>query len=183
MMVVFSDEFGSADAFLDAVQTARWMGENDFLAFCPHIGIASGIVTVGYVGTPLKFDCSVFGAPVTLAARCASVKTARPGIVFPEKDWEGYKFEDAFPPIKRTRPDGSIQVEPPVWKMNLPQLVSMKNLPDLNVIAVEDMTVTLPGQSAEDRAKESLSYLYQDGAYKPRVPYKPVPLDDDPADP
>ena len=95
---------------------------------------------------------------------------------------QNYKFEDAFPPIKRTRPDGSIQVEPPVWKMNPPQLVWMKNLPDLKVIAIEDQTMTLPGQSAEDRAKESLSYLYQDGAYKPRVPYKPVPLDDDPAD-
>jgi hypothetical protein len=144
----------------------------------PHIGIARGIVTVGYVGTPLKFDCSVFGAPVTLAARCASVKTARPGIVFPEKDWKDYKFEDAFPPIKRTKPDGSIWLEPPIWKMNPGQTVSMKNLPDLNVIVVEDTTVSFPQQSAEDRAKESLSDLYRSGAYEPRVPYKPVPLDE-----
>lgn len=179
MMVIFSEEFGSDDDFLDAIQTARWMGENDVLAFCPHIGIARGIVTVGYVGTPLKFDCSVFGAPVTLAARCASVKTARPGIVFPEKDWKDYKFEDAFPPIKRTKPDGSIWLEPPVWEMKPPQTVSMKNLPDLNVIVVEDMTVSLPGQSAEDRAREGLSYLHHVGAYKPRVPYTPVPLDED----
>lgn len=165
MMVVFSKEFGSEDAFLDAVHTARWMGENDFHAFCPHIGIASGVVTVGYVGTPLKFDCSVFGAPVTLAARCASVKTERQGIVFPEKDFKGYRFEDAFPPIKRKKPDGSIQVEPPGWKMNPPQPAAMKNLPDQNVIVVENTTDTFPQQSAEDRAKEGLSYLYKDGAY------------------
>jgi len=179
IMVVFSEEFGSQDDFLDAVQTARWMGDNDVLAFCPHIGIARGIVTVGYVGTPLKFDCSVFGAPVTLAARCAAVKTARPAIVFPEKDWKGYKFEDAFPPVRRKRPDGSIQEEPPVWTMNPARTVPMKNLPDLSVITVEDMTVSFPGQSAEDRAKESLSYLHREGLYRPRIPYTPVSLDED----
>jgi hypothetical protein len=155
------------------------MGENDVLAFCPHIGIARGIVTVGYVGTPLKFDCSVFGAPVTLAARCASVKTTRPGIVFPEKDWKGYRFEDPFPPIRRKRSDGSIQVEPPIWKMNPAEIVSMKNLPDLSVITVEDMTASFPGQSPEDRAKEGLSYLHREGLYRPRTPYKPVPLEED----
>ena len=179
MMVVFSDEFGSENAFLDAVRTARWMGENDFLAFCPHIGIASGIVTVGYVGTPLKFDCSVFGAPVTLAARCASVKTARPGIVFPEKDWAGQKFEEAFPPIKREKSDGTIQAEPLVWEMSPPQNVPMKNLPDISVITVENTLVTFPQQSAENRAKESLSYLYKDGAYRPRIPYKPIEFEEE----
>jgi len=55
----------------------------------------------------------------------------------------------------------------------------MKNLPDLNVIVVEDMTVSFPGQSAEDRAREGLSYLHNAGAYKPRVPYTLVPLDED----
>jgi len=179
MMVVFSNEFGSEDAFLDAVQTARWMGENDFHAFCPHIGIASGIVTVGYVGTPLKFDCSVFGTPVTLAARCASVKTGRPGIVFPERDWVGHKFDEAFPSRKRTKPNGTIWEQPTAWTMNPAQMVSMKNLPDLSVIVVGNATVTLPQQSAENRAKESLSHLYNDGAYRPRIPYKLVSLEDD----
>jgi hypothetical protein len=50
------------------------------------------------------------------------------------------------------------------------------------VIVVENTTVTFPQQSAEDRAKEGLSYLYEDGAYKPRAPYTPVPFNDDPAD-
>lgn len=55
----------------------------------------------------------------------------------------------------------------------------MKNLPDLSVITVEDMTVSFPGQSAEDRAKESLSYLHREGLYRPRIPYTPVSLDED----
>src|SRR5262245_33153559 len=42
IMVLFSPAFGSNDAFADAVNTARRMGENDFLDFCPHMGIAAG---------------------------------------------------------------------------------------------------------------------------------------------
>ena len=69
IMVVFSKEFGSEDPFLEAVQTARWMAENDALAFDPHMGIASGPVVVGYVGTPIKYNCSVFG----LCVACRSI--------------------------------------------------------------------------------------------------------------
>lgn len=36
VMVVFSKEFGSTDPFLEAVQAARWMAENDALAFMPY---------------------------------------------------------------------------------------------------------------------------------------------------
>ena len=70
IMIVFSKEFGSDDPFVDAVQTARCIAQ-DAWAFDPHIGIASGPVTVGYVGTPIRYNCSVFGAAVALAARCA----------------------------------------------------------------------------------------------------------------
>src|SRR5215212_10097850 len=41
VMIVFSREFGSEDPFQDAVESARWMGENDAYAFMPHVGIAS----------------------------------------------------------------------------------------------------------------------------------------------
>lgn len=60
MMIVFSKEFGSEDPFEEAVQVARWMGENDAFSFSPHIGIASGRVLVGYVGTPLKYNWASF---------------------------------------------------------------------------------------------------------------------------
>lgn len=85
-MVLFSKEFGSKDPFLDAIQTARFMVERDALAFCPHIGIAGGKVAVGYVGTPLKYNCSVFGRPVAIASRCSSIKPKGDGstsIIFP----------------------------------------------------------------------------------------------------
>lgn len=100
IMVIFSDEFGSTDHFIDAVQTARWMAENDVLSFCPHMGIASGKVTLGYVGTPLKYNCSVFGLPVALAARCAGIISqcsASSSIIFPADLWKGRLFNDIFP--------------------------------------------------------------------------------------
>ncbi|MBA2592872.1 MAG: adenylate/guanylate cyclase domain-containing protein [Gammaproteobacteria bacterium] len=77
VMIVFSNDFGSDDPFLEAIQTARWMAEHDALSFCPHMGVASGTVIVGYVGTPLRYNCSVFGRAVALAARCAGVSPDR----------------------------------------------------------------------------------------------------------
>jgi len=75
MMIVFSQDFGSEDAFKDALLTAVGMTDQDVLSFCPHIGLAEGRVTVGYVGTPLKYNCSVFGRPVSTAARCCSMRS------------------------------------------------------------------------------------------------------------
>ncbi|MEQ8754578.1 MAG: adenylate/guanylate cyclase domain-containing protein [Coleofasciculus sp. G1-WW12-02] len=60
IMIVFSKEFGSEDPFKEAVQAASWMSEHDPLGFCPHTGISSGLVTVGYVGTPIKY-LAVYG--------------------------------------------------------------------------------------------------------------------------
>jgi class 3 adenylate cyclase len=76
VMVVFSEEFGSEDPFADAVQAAAAMSRHDVLAYRPHMGFASGPVIVGYAGTPMRYSVSVFGAPVALAARCASVRQA-----------------------------------------------------------------------------------------------------------
>ncbi len=101
VMVVFSREFGSDNPFVDALQTARWMADNDILDYCPHMGIATGLVTVGFVGTPLKYNCTVYGLPVALAKRCATVPPKVPGgasIIFPAELWRGHKFEEIFPP-------------------------------------------------------------------------------------
>jgi class 3 adenylate cyclase len=100
IMVIFSPAFGSQDAFADAVQTARRMGENDFLDFCPHMGIAAGVVTAGFVGTLVKYNCSVFGAPVALAARCAGLhsgQAASSSIVFPAALAGDRPLADFFP--------------------------------------------------------------------------------------
>ena len=115
-MVVFSKEFGSLDPFSDAVLTAIGMIGQDVLEFNPHIGIASGTTVVGYVGTPIKYNCSVFGSAVTLAARCANAKPGNESemedtwnwasVVFPASDWGNREIDDIIPRQKYERPSG-----------------------------------------------------------------------------
>ena len=178
IMVIFSEEFGSKDAFVDAVQTGRWMAEHDVLAFWPHMGVASGVVTVGFVGTPLKYDCSVFGVPVALAARCAGVSRPTPrtsvkpqplvssSIVFPAGLWKGRSFKEIFPPKKYPMPDGTIQEQPHLWELLPPRKVPVKNMPDIEIREVVNRSTYIPSQSAEKRAKESLRVLQRSGMYK-----------------
>jgi hypothetical protein len=173
-MVVFAREFGSDDPFVDAVQTARWMSEHDALAFCPHIGIANGPVTVGYVGTPIRYNCSVFGAAVAMAARCAAVRPEKSedqlistAMVFPSSEWGGRSFEEVFPPVRYRNPDGTIHEQPNAWKMRQPRKVPMKNLPDAEITEVIKCGMYFPQQSAEDRAREALDEIIKAGRYWP----------------
>lgn len=159
IMVVFSKEFGSEDPFLDAVQTARWMAQNDCLAYCPHIGIASGRVIAGYVGTPRKYDCSVFGTPVALAARCAShrpqcdLRYSR-CIVFPDSDWGTRDFALAFPPRRFRMPDGTVEEREHDWELLPPELATPKNLPEISLRAAVNKVFWRPSFSVEAHASE-----------------------------
>ncbi|MHA1950763.1 MAG: adenylate/guanylate cyclase domain-containing protein [Candidatus Thorarchaeota archaeon] len=173
VMIVFSTEFGSEDPFVDAVQAARWMAEHDVWSFSPHIGIASGEVIVGYVGTPKKFNCSVFGLPVALAARCAGIKPDKKvfstaSIAFPASEWGGRDFGSVFPPKKIEDFEGNITEQPHSWVIQQPKTVPVKNLPDLEVIEIIKGSFHMPTQSAEERARESLSALKSMGRYWPR---------------
>jgi class 3 adenylate cyclase len=56
IMIVFSNEFGTKDHFAAALNAAKSFLEFDEWGFSPHIGIASGVVTVGYVGTPKMYS-------------------------------------------------------------------------------------------------------------------------------
>ncbi len=170
MMVIFSTEFGSADPTGDAVKVARMMAEHDPFWFCPHFGIAAGPITVGYVGTPLKYDCSAFGACVALAKRCASVKPAERcscHIVLPSSDWGSRRIEDVLLPETRKTPDGPIITLDLHWRCLPKRLVQMKNLPDAEVIEIVNSTVTLPGITAEERAKLAVRELKNAGQYRP----------------
>lgn len=172
-MVIFSEEFGSDDPFVDALQTARWMAERDFLAFCPHMGIASGLVAVGYVGTPLKYSCSVFGVPVSLAKRCSSVepsKSSQTSIIFPADLWGDRSFEETFPPRKIKMPDGKIIEDPPPWELLPPRKVKIKNIPEVEIMEVSKLTIHAPMQSAVKRAQDSLRILEKHGLYRPWRP-------------
>jgi hypothetical protein len=86
-----------------------------------------------YVGTPLKYNCSVFGSPVALAARCAGVKPDVEGMfssymAFPADDWGDRDFATVFPPKKYKEPDGSIVETPHAWELLSRHLVDFKNL-------------------------------------------------------
>lgn len=174
LMIVFSKEFGSDDPFREAIQAARWMAEHDALSFCPHIGIASGRVIVGYVGTPLRYNCSVFGGAVALAARCAGVRPDRTDgptfsstITFPACEWRDRDFAEMLPPEKYKHPDGSVLEQPHSWELREPRIVQLKNLPDYEVRELVKGSVHLPQQSAEERAREALTSLRRAGRYWP----------------
>jgi hypothetical protein len=178
IMIVFSKDFGSTDPFVEAVQSARWMSENDAHNFSPHMGIASGVVTVGYVGTEIKYNCSVFGSPVALAARCAGVKPNIPKekyysstIVFPSAEWGNRDFGEVFPPRVYKFPDGRTQEQEHGWEKLAPREVDLKNIGTIKIQEIINNRFHLPSQSAEDRAKESLNVLYKAGRYWPRVKY------------
>ena len=173
IMVVFSKEFGSDDPFVDAVQTARWMCERDALAFRPHIGIASGAVIVGYVGTPIRYNCSVFGASVAMAARCAAVKPEEDfvgsgRIVFPALEWGDRVFDDVFPAVTYKGPTGEPVKKRVPWELRPVRTTPMKNLGDREVREICQLSIWHPCEfSAEGSAKQALDGIRARGRYWP----------------
>lgn len=165
VMVVFSSEFGSEDPLLDAVQAAAAMSRHDVLAYRPHIGIASGQVMVGYAGTAFRYNVSVFGAPVALAARCAAVKPEDPElpvsstIVMPSADWGDRRLADVLP-LDRNQ----------TFELLEPRKVPMKGLGDTSIREIHNtgMWFPGPGASAEERATANLDFLRQQNRYWPR---------------
>lgn len=168
IMIVFSKEFGSKDHFIDAIQAARWMGEYDMLDFRPHIGIASGPVIIGYVGSPIKYNCSVFGHAVALAKRCAGVKMSdtSPYMVFPSSLWQGRSFEEVIPLVKMKKSESEFVELPQSWKLAPSRKVNLNNIGDVNVMGIVNMLLTEPSQSAVERAKESFKILKASRVYK-----------------
>lgn len=174
MMLVFSKEFGSEDPFAEAVKAARAMSQYDVHAFNPHVGIASGLVAVGYVGTAMKYNCSAFGAPVVLASRLAGCRpdesergSYSTSIAFPSADWGSRSFDEIFPPRRLPLPDGRTQEDPTTWERLPPKMIPLKNLPDMSVQLIVNHGMHLPMQSAEARAREALTEIQRAGRYWP----------------
>jgi class 3 adenylate cyclase len=195
VMVVFSEEFGSEDPFADAVRAAAAMSRHDVHAYGPHIGIASGRVIVGYAGTALRYNVSVFGAPVALAARCAAVKPADQDkivsstIVVPASDWRGRDLDDVLPPQLIEQSDGSKVPEPQLFEFLEERAVPMKGLDKVAVREIHNTGIWFPTYSAENRALDGLHDLHANNRYWPRweVPKSSAgefshmrPLDPDP---
>jgi hypothetical protein len=172
MMVIFSREFGSADPFEDAIKCACAMTEHDSLSYGPHIGVAAGFVTVGYVGTPLRYNCSVFGKPVTLAARCASVRSVegRSCVICPAENWGTRTLEDTVPAGRIRMPDGSLREDKRPWVLQAPRMEKVKHMPDLEVRELTYGLYHMPGMTAEERAQQSMESIRQGevGHYTPR---------------
>lgn len=169
VMLVFAKEFGSTDPFSDALRSARWIAERDALSFCPHVGIASGLVTAGYVGTPIKYNASLFGRPVTLAARCASVKAKghySSTITFPAVEWGERKLDEVFPPRVYEGPDGKPIEQRHAWELCAPRDVELKNIGTLSVRELANSAHWLPQQSADERAKECFRLIKAGGHYR-----------------
>lgn len=176
LMVVFSGEFGSEDPVADALRSAHAMCDRDFLSFRPHVGVAAGPVTVGYVGTPLHFNCSVFGAPVALAARCAGFKPTPPpegyystGITFPADLLSGRAFNNLFPPRESRLSDTDVVEQHQNWELLGPFDAQLKNIPNQKVHIAASRALHLPSVSAEERARESLELLRKANRYWPRA--------------
>lgn len=170
VMLVFSPEFGSDDPFTDAVRTAGRITHHDPFAFCPHIGIAGGPVVVGLVGTERKYNCSVFGRPVTLAARCAGVKPKTSGpdvgcMAFPAAEWGDRVFEEVFPLNRYRRSDGLHASE-----MLPVQQEELKNVGATDVICIARASRHFPLTPPEERARAAANDLRASGHYHPRGP-------------
>ncbi len=173
IMIVFSKEFGSDDPMNDAIRAAFDMAEHDVLAYQPHIGIAAGRVLVGYVGTPLKYNCSVFGAPVATAARCAGVKIEDEGhfstsVIIPENDWSGRNLDEVMPPRIFTNNDGT-EHSSQSWEALDPRSVPFKNMGEVTIRPIVRRGFWGPSQGATDRAKDCYSALQQMGRIYERV--------------
>ncbi len=187
IMIIFSKEFGSKNPFIEAVQAARKFAESDFLGFQPHMGIASGIVTVGYVGTSMRYNCSVFGKPVTIASRCADMKVDVPNyasIIFPAKLWRNYSFREIFKPVETPSANFTIHETPINWEEMPATIVEMKNVGSVEVTSIVNMELSgytfdpdEPGLAdrsliTKAEAQEDLKVLRSQGKYKPIREYQ-----------
>ena len=167
--VVFSEEFGSEDPFQEAIHVARWMAERDPWQFCPRIGIARGTITVGYVGVPLRPDCTVFGRPITLATRCASVDppdSARVSITFPAELWCSRNFDDMFPETPLWVGDTQT-TRPHTWKLLPTKTTRLKGVGEIELCYIANTSVVIPPGSIEDAIRELCRELRRRGKYRP----------------
>lgn len=172
VMVVFANELGSEDPFLDAVRAARCMAERDDLGFCPHIGLAAGRVVVGYVGTPLKYDCSVYGSTVNIARACCRIPQQGQGsssIIVPADLWQNRTLEVIFPKRKIDWGDGETSEEPLDWEDLPARKEKLKTGQEIEIVEIALKSSCLPALSAEAGAQKAFDGLKKDGwSFRPR---------------
>lgn len=172
IVLLFSKQFGSEDPFLDALRTARWLGDNDELLFSPDIGIASGRVAAGFAGTPKEFTGSVFGRPVLLAAASSRMKPPEEMascITFPEVEWQGRSFQEAFPPLEFEHPEQGRVRQPPTWQLGEPRAVDFPGLGRTELRDIANFVHWMPKATARAKAREWFSMIKAKGFYKNKL--------------
>jgi hypothetical protein len=166
VMIVFSEEFGSKDSFLDALKTAREIAEHDPSNYCPRIGIAQGIVTVGFTGTAMKYDCTAYGSAVNLAKRCATIQSKESlysSIFFPAALWHGYDLDQ----ILASDPFYG-HGQTPMWKLVVPRWVDLKNIGEVQIMEIAKTMMDIAPISPTQRAQQTATDLMELKQYKPR---------------
>jgi hypothetical protein len=169
LLLLFSKKFGSEEPFLDALHTARWMGEQDVLRFRPDMGIASGRVAAGFAGTPKEFTASVFGRPLLLAAASARMKP--PGepvscMTFPAEEWRNRSLEEVFQsPESKPAVKGKVK-QSPTWMLGEPRTVEFPGFGSIALRDIANFVPWMPETTAEEKSKEWFSLIKSNGFYK-----------------
>lgn len=179
VMVVYAKEFGSEDPVGDALRAGYRMCRNDVLDFRPHIGVAAGPAVVGYAGTPVRHNCSVFGAPVALAARCSGVAPALQNsgewvshtITFPADLWGERELSSIAEPTYYKDPEtGDVEEDDSSssqWKLTDAFETEFKGLGSVSVRQLQNPMLRINDFTVEDRMREALEHLRKANRYWP----------------
>lgn len=165
MLLLFSASTGSGDPFIDALRTARWLGENDSLKFSPVAGIARGTVLAGFAGG----STFVYGTPVFLAAACAKLNTgvdAAAAVTFPAEEWKEWSLDEVFPPVEYDHPVKGRIRQPSTWKLGEPGNVDVPGYGRLMLRDIANFIHWMPSVSASDKAREWVRLIRSRGLYR-----------------
>jgi len=163
-MMVFSKDFGSEDAISEAINCAGKMAEHDSWAYGPHFAVAAGKMVVGYVGTRLGHNCSVYGSCVTIASRCMKVKPpdyAESYIVVANNILGERKLTELIPPTIIEWKDGQKQEQPYAWKIVEPKIHKLEGIGNHEIGFIVRETMNLPSISPEDLSRETIGKLIE----------------------
>lgn len=169
VLLIFSKRFGSGDPFLDALRTARWLGENDTLKFSPAFGVASGTLMAGFAGGKGEGRASVFGRPVFIASACAMLNPkvdAAASITFPAGEWNGRSLDEVFPPLEYDHPQKGVVRQPRTWKLGEPCEVDFPGTGGLLLRDIANFIHWMPSVTASDKAREWVRQIRSKGFYR-----------------
>jgi class 3 adenylate cyclase len=133
VMVVFLSALCKGDPARIAFAAAHRMLENDPFEFAPRMGIASGRLFIGLVGTGKTLSTTAIGTPVNTAARLLSGLKKAQGTTNRPAICVGAEFEQYVRSV----------VDPNSWSVGLPRSYDAKNMGAFDVIDVTRNTTSI----------------------------------------